>query len=125
MAEQCRPHGEWVKVRACEDADKVSHRTGHLESTGVIMKGRRDYGQVKERVLHGSAVEIKTALASHCDPRRVRVLLFLLKPSKIGIICVTRVLGPHLGQDAVSPLQDCCLKWPSATADEEVCVSHV
>lgn len=35
LAEQRRPPGEWVKVRACEDADRVSHRMGHLESIGV------------------------------------------------------------------------------------------
>lgn len=80
---------------------------------------------MKERVLHGSTVEIKTALASHCDPRRAGVFLFLLKASKIGIICVTGVLGPHLGQDAAWLLQDCCLKWLSATANEDMCVSHV
>ena len=77
---------------------------------------------MKERVLHGSTAEIKTSLASHCDPRRAGVFLFLLKASKIGIICVTGVLGPHLGQDAVWLLQDCGLKWPSASANENVCI---
>lgn len=42
----------------------------------VILKGRRVYGQVKERVLHGSTAEIRTALTSHCDPSRAPVCLF-------------------------------------------------
>lgn len=52
---------------------------------------------MKERGLHGSTVEIKTALTSHCDPGSACICLFLLKPSKIGIICVTGVQGPQLG----------------------------
>lgn len=35
LAEERRPHGERMKVRGCKDADKLCHRTGHLESIGV------------------------------------------------------------------------------------------
>lgn len=124
LAEERRPHGEWVKVRACEDADKVSDRTGHLECRCVILKGRRVRGQVKERVLHGSTAEIRSALTSHCDPGpELASLPFSSQTQQNRYYVGDRSAGlvsDRANRDAALFLQDGCLKWPSATANEEV-----
>lgn len=48
LAVEHQPHGERVKARACEDADVPQNRL-FGERGCVILKGRRGYGQVKER----------------------------------------------------------------------------